>query len=56
MEAELITCHREEASQLKKEITQKEDDLHRTVQKYEEIIQVFEERKRCFLILKFYHR
>lgn len=40
VEAELINCHREEASQLRKVISQKEDDLHRTVQKYEEVIQV----------------
>ncbi|XP_058507036.1 golgin subfamily A member 4 isoform X2 [Solea solea] len=43
VEAELITCHREEASQLRKAIAQKEDDLHRTVQKYEEVIQSREE-------------
>lgn len=40
VEAELISCHREEASQLRKVIAQKEDDLHRTVQKYEQVIQV----------------
>lgn len=40
VEAELISTHREEASELKKAIAQKEDDLHRTVQKYEQVIQV----------------
>lgn len=43
VEAELITSHRDEASQLRKVITQKEDDLHRTVQKYEEVLQNREE-------------
>lgn len=40
VETELITSHRDEASELRKVIAQKEDDLHRTVQKYEEVIQV----------------
>lgn len=40
VEEELISSHREEASQLRKLIAQKEDDLHRTVQKYEQVIQV----------------
>uniref|UniRef100_A0A8C4GMP2 Golgin A4 n=1 Tax=Dicentrarchus labrax TaxID=13489 RepID=A0A8C4GMP2_DICLA len=35
VEAELISSHRDEASQLKKLLAQKEDDLHRTVQKYD---------------------
>uniref|UniRef100_A0A3Q3MLQ6 GRIP domain-containing protein n=1 Tax=Labrus bergylta TaxID=56723 RepID=A0A3Q3MLQ6_9LABR len=39
VEAELLSIHREEASQLKKLIAQKEDDLHRTVQKYEQVLQ-----------------
>lgn len=43
VEAELISSHREEAGQLRKEISQKEDDLHRTVQKYEQVIQSREE-------------
>ncbi|KAM9726236.1 golgin subfamily A member 4 isoform 1-T1 [Menidia menidia] len=43
VEAELISTHRDEASQLRKVISQKEDDLHRTVQKYEEVIQNREE-------------
>lgn len=43
VETELINCHREEASQLRKVISLKEDDLHRTVQKYEEVIQNREE-------------
>ncbi|KAG7230129.1 hypothetical protein INR49_009849 [Caranx melampygus] len=43
VEAELISTHREEASELKKAIAQKEDDLHRTVQKYEQVIQSREE-------------
>ena len=40
VEAELLSSHSEEASQLRKMIAQKEDDLHRTVQKYEQVIQV----------------
>lgn len=40
VETELMDSHREEASQLKKVIVQKEDDLKRTVQRYEEILQV----------------
>lgn len=40
VEAELISSHREEASQLRKLIAQKEEDLHRTVQTYEQVIQV----------------
>ncbi|TMS04206.1 Golgin subfamily A member 4 [Larimichthys crocea] len=43
VEEELISSHREEASQLRKLIAQKEDDLHRTVQKYEQVIQSREE-------------
>lgn len=35
-----MSSHREEASQLRKVIGEKEDDLHRTVQKYEEVLQV----------------
>ena len=40
VEAELIDSHREETSQLRKLVAQKEDDLHRTVQKYEQVLQV----------------
>ncbi|KAL6487645.1 hypothetical protein MHYP_G00042710 [Metynnis hypsauchen] len=43
VEAELIESHREEASQLQKIIAQKEDDLNRTVQRYEQVIQSREE-------------
>uniref|UniRef100_A0AAQ4PBT9 Golgin A4 n=1 Tax=Gasterosteus aculeatus aculeatus TaxID=481459 RepID=A0AAQ4PBT9_GASAC len=43
VEAELMSSHREEACQLRKEIGEKEDDLHRTVQKYEEVLQSREE-------------
>lgn len=43
VEAELISIHREEVSQLKKLVAQKEDDLHRTVQKYEQVLQSREE-------------
>uniref|UniRef100_A0A8C7YZH8 Golgin A4 n=1 Tax=Oryzias sinensis TaxID=183150 RepID=A0A8C7YZH8_9TELE len=39
VEAELISSHREEASQLRSVLSQKEEDLHRTVQKYEQVIQ-----------------
>lgn len=41
VEMELMDSHREEASQMKKVIAQKEDDLKRTVQRYEEILQVW---------------
>lgn len=40
VEVELLSSHREETVQLQKLITQREDDLHRTVQKYENVIQV----------------
>uniref|UniRef100_A0A3B3ZBT9 GRIP domain-containing protein n=1 Tax=Periophthalmus magnuspinnatus TaxID=409849 RepID=A0A3B3ZBT9_9GOBI len=40
VETELIYSHQEEACQLRKMISQKEDDLQRTVKKYEEVIQV----------------
>ncbi|XP_056291197.1 golgin subfamily A member 4 isoform X2 [Pseudoliparis swirei] len=43
VEVELMSSHREEASQLRKVIGEKEDDLHRTVQKYEEVLQSREE-------------
>ena len=42
VEAELITCNREEVSQLHKLVAQKDDDLQRTVQKYEEVLQVLQ--------------
>lgn len=40
VEAELIDIHRDEVSQLKKVITQKDEELQNTVQKYEQVIQV----------------
>lgn len=40
VETELISSHHEEVCQLRKVIAQKEDDLHRTVQTYEQVIQV----------------
>ncbi|XP_061601631.1 golgin subfamily A member 4 isoform X2 [Cololabis saira] len=43
VEEELLGSHRDEASQLRKVISQKDDDLHRTVQKYEQVIQTREE-------------
>ncbi|KAJ8288534.1 hypothetical protein COCON_G00011930 [Conger conger] len=43
VEVELLENHREEASQLQKVIAQKDDDLKRTVQRYEEILQKREE-------------
>ncbi|XP_068423239.1 golgin subfamily A member 4 isoform X2 [Clinocottus analis] len=43
VEEELMTSHREEASQLRKVIGEKDNDLHRTVQKYEEVLQSREE-------------
>ncbi|TRY55049.1 hypothetical protein DNTS_020779 [Danionella cerebrum] len=39
VEAELIESHRDEVSQLQKIISQKEDDLNRTVQRYEDVLQ-----------------
>uniref|UniRef100_A0A3Q4AJJ9 GRIP domain-containing protein n=1 Tax=Mola mola TaxID=94237 RepID=A0A3Q4AJJ9_MOLML len=39
VETELISNHREEISQLRKLIAQKEEDLHRMVEKYEQVIQ-----------------
>ncbi|MCJ8730858.1 hypothetical protein PDJAM_G00189280 [Pangasius djambal] len=39
VEAELMGIHREEANQLQKIISQKDDDLKRTVQRYEQILQ-----------------
>ncbi|XP_034157108.2 golgin subfamily A member 4 isoform X2 [Pangasianodon hypophthalmus] len=43
VEAELMGLHREEANQLQKIISQKDDDLKRTVQRYEQILQSREE-------------
>ncbi|XP_019725898.1 golgin subfamily A member 4 isoform X3 [Hippocampus comes] len=43
VEAELLSSHREETIQLQKAIAQKEDELNRTVQKYEQVIQSREE-------------
>lgn len=43
VEAELISSHQDEANQLRKLISQKEDDLQRTVQKYEQVIENREE-------------
>lgn len=40
VEAELMVIHREEANQLQKSILQKDEDLKRTVQRYEQILQV----------------
>lgn len=45
VEAELIDNHREEVSQLKKLVAQKDEDLHKTVQKYEQVLQVTWTRK-----------
>ncbi|KAG7275650.1 hypothetical protein CRUP_009616 [Coryphaenoides rupestris] len=39
VEAELITSHREEVVQLHQLLDKKEEDLHRTVQKYEQVLQ-----------------
>ncbi|XP_061914374.1 golgin subfamily A member 4 isoform X1 [Entelurus aequoreus] len=43
VEVELISNHQEETVQLHKTVSQKEDDLNRTVQKYEQVIQSREE-------------
>ncbi|KAM9847690.1 golgin subfamily A member 4 isoform 2-T2 [Aulostomus maculatus] len=43
VEAELLSSHREETIQLQKLVAQRDDDLHRTVQKYEQVIQSREE-------------
>lgn len=40
VEVELIDTHRDEVSQLKKLITQKDEELQKTVQKYEQVIEV----------------
>lgn len=40
VEAELIDTHRDEVGQLKRLLTQKDEELQKTVQKYEEVIQV----------------
>lgn len=40
VEAELIDTHRDEVGQLKKLVTQKDEELQRTVQKYEQVLQV----------------
>lgn len=46
VEAELLSSHREETIQLQKAIAQKEDELNRAVQKYEQVIQVLNIRSR----------
>ncbi|XP_010900475.2 golgin subfamily A member 4 isoform X1 [Esox lucius] len=43
VEVELIDSHQEETSQLHKVIAQKDDDLNRTVQRYEQVLQSREE-------------
>ncbi|XP_061644884.1 golgin subfamily A member 4 [Phyllopteryx taeniolatus] len=43
VEAELLSSNREETFQLKKVIAQREDELNRTVEKYEQVIQSREE-------------
>ncbi|XP_060036583.1 golgin subfamily A member 4 isoform X3 [Erinaceus europaeus] len=43
VEAELLESHQEETSQLHKKIAEKEDDLKRTAQRYEEILDAREE-------------
>ncbi|XP_077352209.1 golgin subfamily A member 4 isoform X2 [Festucalex cinctus] len=43
VEAELLSSHREETIQMQKAIAQREDELNRTVQKYEQVIQSREE-------------
>lgn len=48
VEAELIDNHREEVTQLKKLVAQKEEDLHKTVQKYEQVLQVATKTTFCF--------
>lgn len=52
MEAELIDNHREEVTQLKKLVTQKEEDLHKTVQKYEQDLQVARKTTLCLEYMK----
>ncbi|XP_077468865.1 golgin subfamily A member 4 isoform X2 [Stigmatopora argus] len=43
VEAELLSSHREETSHLKKAIGEREDELNKTVEKYEQVIQSREE-------------
>uniref|UniRef100_A0A4W5LA22 Golgin A4 n=1 Tax=Hucho hucho TaxID=62062 RepID=A0A4W5LA22_9TELE len=40
VEVELMDSHREETNQLQKVIAQKDDDLNKTVQRYEQVLQV----------------
>uniref|UniRef100_A0A674BZS3 Golgin A4 n=1 Tax=Salmo trutta TaxID=8032 RepID=A0A674BZS3_SALTR len=40
VEVELMDSHREETNQLQKVIAQKDDDLNRTVQRYEQVLQI----------------
>lgn len=56
VEAELISSHREEASQLRSMLSQKEEDLHRTVQKYEQVIQVKTNLKLLKSIIVFFEK
>lgn len=49
VEVELIDSHREEVSQLKKLVAAKEEDLHKTVQKYEQVLQVSVKEKSRFI-------
>lgn len=40
VEAELMGIHREEVNQLQKIVSQKDDDLKRSIERYEQILQV----------------
>lgn len=40
VEAEIMGIHREEVNQLQKIISQKDDDLKRSIERYEQILQV----------------
>lgn len=42
-----MDSHREEVTQLKKLVAQKDEDLHKTVQKYEQVLQVARKTTFC---------
>lgn len=54
MEAELIDVHRDEVGHLKKMIAQKDEELQKTVQKYEQVIQVLSQAWAWSLLFFFF--
>lgn len=51
VEAELMDIHRDEVSQLKQLIAQKDEELQKNVQKYEQVIQVQSQERAWGLVL-----